>query len=540
MMFTYAEMWPCTPTSLTRGQDPFELPSSDGDSTLAGRLKRLYAERARSYEKELESLIRFRSSTVAGGSSRSPEVLMPKSTADSDEIYALVLDRGLYRQLFDLYAMGGWRAVAAAAELVNTKARTEDPLWELASKFFRFTENVLYLLIREALIEIERLAAERITLQLSQASIELTKAWKRFDFHRIEVDLPVGDFGYVKGKFWQIRDRKFADALFKAMKEAYHARLAADRLAAGKSGPQGVVSICDTLYQQMRAVIDLNAPLALLALQGMTEKTKQRDLEHDFGRLLKELFDRADRLGAGIDSTKGTARWMLPTGPPGSDPHSLPTVVGEVEHVLPPRLGPEGRLIQLALDELDDTPRGARWFPLVCESVLDTLVEDRTIRRDSFAYVVRNNYVLELSPQLAERYESSKGWTKFWNGFSKAAAGLSLILLATPAAEVSPLLRGIAAAGDLILLAYTVHSTVVQLALLNETLSSALMAPGALALPALARLGELRAYRREFVDSIHESLLLAVLQLGPGRWAEVKPLLLAYGYYGDLCTLFGV
>ncbi|MER7172341.1 hypothetical protein [Streptomyces mesophilus] len=536
MMFTYAEVRPDPREPLTRGLNPFALPASDDDSTLAGRLKRLYSERLRAYEKELELRSRMDSSYGRAGMSRYPRLRL---LTGHPETYELVFDRELFRQFFDLYTLHGWGAIESAAELLLAKMRTNDPVWQEAGALFDFTRKALHLLVREALIDIERLAAEHLTLQLSQVSVELTTAWKRFDFHQVKVLVSMGRAGAAEVDKWALRDRKFAAALFASMKEAYGARKACDQLAAGQDETDGVASSMGALYRRMRAVIQLNAPLALLALEGMTEKTTQQDLEHDLGTLLKELFDRADRLGLGIDAAKGLVPWLLPSGR-AYGPDILPVSVADVENTVLDRRRPEALCVERALDRVDDTPEGARWFPLVCDSVLDTLVESGTLRRDSFAYVVRHHYMAELGPQLAERYASSEGWKKFWSGFSQAAAGLSLILLATPAAEISPLVRGIAVAGDLILLAYTIHSTVTQLALLNETLSTTLMAPDALALPALARLGELRAYRRDFLDNIEESLLLAVLQLGVGRWAEVKPLLLAYGYYGDLRTLLGV
>ncbi|MFF3492057.1 hypothetical protein ACFYWS_11975 [Streptomyces sp. NPDC002795] len=534
-MFTHVELWPDPDEGLTRGPDPFTLPSAEDDSTLIGRLKRLYLVRLRQYEVQLRDAFRKAagSAHLRGLPQESgyPEV----PVAGREEV--VVFDRDLYRQLFDLYTYQGWTAITAVADAIEDRLTAEDRPLALAQEFFRFTQRVLYLLIRQELIEIERLAAERLTLQLSHVASELAAAWKHFGFHRIKVDVPLGYYATIAGKAWAFKDPGCAEAVYKAMRTAHAQRKKCDALVGDKEQQPGEAARAALeLYESMRRVIHLNAPLALLALNSMEDDTKRWQMEHLIGRTLKEFLDRADRLGEGIDAGRSISSAVLRgAGPRWED--GLPVTVDNISEVVIEPPGPEAALIDWALARLGPS---AAYFPLVCDSMLDTLAETGVVRRDSFTRVVRQHYVAVLRPELEERRKSSALWEGFWSTFSKLASAISLVLLFTPAAEIAPGAVTAARIADAILLAHTLHTVTGQLSMLDEILSTLLMRPNALALPALARLGELRAYRAQYIDNVDESLLLFVFSLGPGQWAEVRPLLELHGYYGDLRTVLGL
>jgi hypothetical protein len=192
-------------------------------------------------------------------------------------------------------------------------------------------------------------------------------------------------------------------------------------------------------------------------------------------------------------------------------------------------------LINAALAQLG---REQGFLPIVHEQTLHTLVETDAVPRDSFAYVVWARYVLTLTTVLDERRANEEAWQRFWSGFAKGASALSVALLVTPAAEVSPVVRGAAVAADLALLAHTVSSVTGQLALLDQLQDQQVLGTDAFSVEGLSRLGELGAYGREMVNGITQQLLVEILLLAAGaRWPTIKRLLLARGLYLDLQTI---
>lgn len=556
--------------------EQFEDGSDDNGSEpdLAERLLSAYHQRFAIYEKQLADTLRPNAHFSELELSDYPGFSVDVDGEEED----IAFDFSLYETLLEIYVFEGWGAVRQVEQkldtLVPTAAQLDAPsggvpknpgtYWVPAKAFFSFTRNLVAVLIRETLVEIERKAALDITSRLDRSAELEAKAWNdEFRFDTKKSSRLVSKTQTVTTTEYRCKNRGLSTALYKTLsevvqqKDVYETSL--KKLVHIKSKVQsnayyrgqGITATpydeseedidketqlgeaSKNLLEGMLKVLHGSSPLGLIVVDGLKVDFTQEEMEQKLGIALGEFHGKIEAIRRGIDpnTSRVAAAWTALL----AETKSSPAFLRAIQNWEPPKQGFESYIAESALSGLPESPS---WFPLAHEETWHRLVETGALAKDSFEYIVYYHYVSEVMDRVEAKQEAKKAFDKFWNGFSRTAAALSLASLATPiTAEFAPVLRGLSAAADLATLAYTIHSVYGQLAQLDQSIAEELVHPDAFALEHLARIGELAQSRREAVDQIEQQILfeLATTVTGAG-WVLVKKLTLARGYYFDLET----
>lgn len=513
-----------------------------------------------------------------------PALAIPNDNDDDDII---VFDEQLYTTLFDIYVVEGWKGLQSveAALLARAPERdegvlpggTQSSVWRQAKQFFYITRNLLVLLIRDAIVTIERVAAQNIYGQLNDTAALVEQAWTgQFEFvtHKtspaarlqriggevsMETALPVTSF--------EMGNKRLADSLFAAMTKAVEQKLlfedALQRLpnvkknleqtrltARGSNVPYDVAEQSSkaeklelevatlervdqhakSLYSSVHKFIAMKCPLALLVLNSLKIGFQKHQMEGKLGKILDMLRKKNDELASAIDPSKSYSAASL-----GAIGLTLQTRLHELKPSMIPSQGLEAWVIEKGMTGILKDPG---WFPLLNEATLHRLTQSGDIATDSFEYIVCFHYVNMLMDRIEELRAQQAANQAFWKSIGSLAATVSLALLLTPAATVAVPVRVAAYAVDLVIMTNIVHSVVDHIAQYDKSLSAALVQPDAFGVVALARIGELVSIRAELVDNLVLHVALeAVLGLTPARFFVLRKLLLARGYYQDVETL---
>ncbi|MBI5885722.1 MAG: hypothetical protein HZB85_03975 [Deltaproteobacteria bacterium] len=548
------------------------------EADLAERLQSAYRACFAEYEKELKKArngTRTPFAPVELSDYRKISVVF-NDGEDEDEV---VFDFSLYEYLLEIYVFEGWNGILRIEEaldkLVPQPAGLDAPSggvpanpgthWVAVQTFFRFTRDLLALLIREALVEIERKAATAITANLSRSANLISTAWTaefRIERERKEKEelVPFSEGKTVKvvSYSYRFKNRELSDSLFETLSEAVRQKFAyedalkslsdvRDALLRAKQTPryheyqdeeiagltgselelQQLAYRSEEFLRSIREVIGIKCPLGLIALDGLRIGFTREKMEQKIGEALWELYGRLDEMGRGIDPEHSRVAAMLPAAPIGK-----PVAWDAVKR----RVGIEKYVVDAVIDGAPDDPGR---LSLAHEETLHRLVEKGVIARDSFESVVYAQYLCALIDGIEAKREDEKASEKFWGNLGRMSAALSLASLATPpTAEFAPVLMGVATIADLAVLAYSVHSIIGNLAQLDHALRLELTGADAFALEHLARIGELFQIRSEMLDNIEQQALMElVLTAGGARWASLKKLTLMRGYYFDMETL---
>lgn len=563
-------------------------PASTPETELAKKLQSAYQQHFVLYERALATAINLLDLL-------SPR-LAPSQFPRVDVIFdgveeEVVFDFGLYERLLELYVFEGWAGILQVESELDKHlppAEVDPPsggmqgkatLWLQVGDFFHFTRNLLVLLIRETLVQIERKAANVIETNLSLSAQQIAKAWNDF----VEDDTIYGNSaprpeGNYKN-FYRLKDehRSLSDALCIALSQAVQQKFAYEdtlkrvarvrdaititrwrlegrqrfqpdkkrrlkeelrRLELSEVELQQLATRSEEFLKSMLEVIHVNYPLGLLVLDGLErdfKKEDKEDMEHKLGMAIGELNRKLDEIRQGVDP--GLSRTNVEIRTPVCGEY-VPWEV--LQAWKPPReclaRGIERFIVNRALDRL---AVDSGWFSLAHEATWHGLVESGAISKDSFEYVVYVHYVFALMDEIEIRRESEQSSKEFWKAFGKFAAALSLLSLVTPGTAVfAPVLRGASGAADLILLGYMVHSVVDNLARLDQLLATELVQPDAFALEDLSRVGELIHIRREALEHIPAQIALELTVVSASKiFPLVKKLVLLRGYYFDLETL---
>ena len=539
-----------------------DVENAPADVTLADRLRLAYLNRVGEYQRELAMALNVQSGL---STSAYPSLPVVPDAGGGEE--TLVIDEDLFTSLIDVYVVHGWSGVAAIGEALEkqvkpaglpTSGGTTLTVWRAAWTFFVHTYNLLALLVRDGLMEIERRAAVRIIGRLSTCAVALARAWRtEFQFTRTMTTIGGGRAGAVQVPTYTMRNLGLAETLFAALTEAVNQRARSDELVqrltnareqirrlAAKPRPRKkhterlrLLRVTEAqlaefreatkgFYAGMAAVVHLNCPLALLVLDGLAPGFSRTEMEQLLGEALWSLYSRVDELGAGIDPAVSRTRADLAFADP-PDRFSRLSVG---------RDGPEGVLIDSAISRLAKDPA---YFALLHETTLHEMARSGEIEADSLAGVVYHRYVLTLIDKMELRRQQEEGAKAFWTAFGKAASAISIASLFTPAAAIAPLVRGAAFIADLVLLAHAVSSAVEELGRLEEVLGERLIGPNVFALENLARVADLCALRRDFIENLSEQLFVELVLIVAGaRFLPVKKLLIARGFLFDIETLF--
>src|SRR5438034_1309208 len=170
--------------------DGWDLVSSGDDDKkdLAKRLQSAYEDRFAVYERELTSALNLIGMLAPNLAPANYPALGVVLDGDEEEV---VFDFSLYERLLEIYVFEGWAGIVAVANELDkhlSPADVDSPsagvraneatLWVPVRSFFQFTRGFLILLIREALIAIERKAASVISVNLNLSAQAITKAWQ--------------------------------------------------------------------------------------------------------------------------------------------------------------------------------------------------------------------------------------------------------------------------------------------------------------------------------------------------------------------------
>lgn len=525
----------------------------------------------------------------------------PAMPVKLDTLEQVVIDEGLWEQLFDIYVCHGWDGVAWVGKTIRNNLGRNIPSnspWAVGWPFFLKVRALLAGLIREALAEIERAAATMMNAQLGVCRRTVTSALKFYDITVKKGPSHVIGWGIAveeSSETFVFGNEKPTAELFESLTEAVKRRAAYEAALQRVAGMRDSIEYlrkavrrtrsagrplsserqltreldlkeaestlledrAQELYVEMQKVINDRSPLGLLALEGLRPGFKRADMEGLLGAVLWETSACLTKLGNRVDPQVSRVLTLLPgrtpidpvpvgTGQPAkpeAPADSIPLAESVEEHakssgtLIVPDEGVERAVLEAALDGVT---KDSQWLPLIHEPTLHALAESGRIVPDSWEYVVWGRYVSTLAKVLAERRRDEEKWESFWSGFSRAAAAASLALLVTPAAEVGVVLRGAAAIADLVLLVHSITSVTSQLAKLDELRDRQLVHPDAFSVEGLGRLGELGAFRTRFVADITQQLLLeAALVAAGARWPQVKEALMLRGYLQDVETLVG-
>jgi hypothetical protein len=574
-----------------RGEEFGDSPKavSTPETVLAGILESAYRQRFALYARELAQARNLRDALVPNlAPSDFPRVFV---VFDGEE-EEVVFDFSLYERLLEIYIFEGWFGIVRIEEALDKRLSQTDEdrpsagtpvnartLWLPVKTFFRCTRNLLALLIRETLVQIERKAARAIAATLSVSAKQVAKAWET-DF-QIEVSykdeyVPFSEGRFHKRKVYRLKDRTPSNTLFAALSEAVRQKVACEQMlqrtarfrqdintirgylqrTKKRAQPREKPRLEEGLAQLSRreeeaqrlteqsierlksilAVIHLNCPLGLIVLDGLRVGFLREEMEQKLGEALWELYQKIDEIAQSVDPGVSRIAAAIP-------PVDAGEPVAAVQRWKPPprclARGIEAYLVDAAVGRLAGDPG---WFPLAHEATWHRLVESGTVAKDSFEYVVYFHYVSALIERNEAIREAELTFGNFWKAFGRIAAALSLASLATPATTgFAPLLRGVSAVADLAVMISSIYSVIDNLARLDEALAEALVDPDAFALEHVARLGELAQMRREAreaVDTIPAQAVVELALMAAGaRWAPLKKLVLARGYYSDLETL---
>jgi hypothetical protein len=542
---------------------------------LASRLQSAYEYRFSFYEKQINdayNLLSHHPSEFAHSRYPSLAVVFDE---EEDEV---VFDSSLYEVLLETYIFEGWDGilrVEAKLEERLSAAEEDAPsagvygdkrsLWGPVKNFFRFTRNLVAILIHDALIRIERKASVLIFNGLSHSEIQVAIAWE--DKFRIALQETVTYYGKgsVTKRAYKFNNTELSDALYKglsnvvkqkyeldrSLKRLYEIQWKVEQVAEQRyrsnykptpyveteedlDRQKTVVQEAEALLKEMRKMLyDINS-LGLLLIDGLPVDFTREKMEQTLAAALYEIRERIGDIRRSIDpdSSLVAAAWRAVN----IEGDNVASNANAIEAWKAPDIGLERFISETALKNLTSNQN---WFSLAHEDTWHRLVETRQIAKDSFEYVVYTHYVSVLIDSVQNIRAKEEVAEKFLKGFGIVAAALSLGSLATPVtAGAYPLLRSASQVADLALLVHSIHSVSSNLARLNDLLSEELVNPDAFGFEHLARIGELAQLRRDAIEQIPQQILieLGVTAIG-AKWAAVKKLTLLHGYIFDLETL---
>jgi hypothetical protein len=532
--------------------------SLPGQSTAARELA--YAKRAAQYESGLPeqyALIRY----GAGPAPRRAEhsVRLPGQTV------TMIYDRTLHQQLLQIYVVHGWtgiEAVQKALKQAKTSART-GPLhpWEYVTSFFGFTRGLLILSIREALMEIEKKAAERLVLELSLSARLVNQVWAKLDIRSSTTNargqtqnVPTGKTSpswdtpiTVKRIFYRFGNTDCAARLYPLVHRAVQAHTDIAHLKELRDQKDSKLrpvhddfTTLEEVAAIMKEVADLDAeisrmeseigtlyedvnaecPLVLLAVPLLELPFDREAMEQTVGECLANFYGESERIAAAHNQYDRVATLI-----PGDRPDTSP------ELLFSPGFAPERTVVKAVLDgALDDLGLLA----LMSEEILRRIAQNGPVPFDSFEYVVLMHYITVLQRELIDEKETAEAVEHV---VTKVSALLSLVLSASPPGRVVSALSSILAVS---VLTYVTYSTVHRLAILDRQLGQRLAGFDRQSAAEMVALGELAQMRASYLKEITANVLKEIaLIVAAGAVPNFRHLLHVRGFYLDLETLAG-
>lgn len=184
-----------------------------------------YAERVAQYQHELEPTY-----GTAVGPKNFPRHMI---RLPGDE-FTLVYDSTLYKSLLEIYILHGPEGIKQT--YLDLQTASEDPItryaydWSAAKSFFLFTRNLLFLLIRQALNDIERKAWAVVYDHLSMTKIHIEEEIKKLKIS-VRKELVPDDSvtikdapRYIFKRLYTLGEPKLSNQLYEALTDAVDAR----------------------------------------------------------------------------------------------------------------------------------------------------------------------------------------------------------------------------------------------------------------------------------------------------------------------------
>lgn len=564
-LYIFAE--PERPQLFTDGNDV--TPLDPVVTTLADNLREAYLKRVGAYHHDL-------------GEPR-PSAY-PRVQLHGEEPEEVLLDAELYTTLFDLYTVDGWAPIkqlqTTLEQLSKAKSQPDKPAggtpelkWYTAYTFFIYCRNMLTLLIRESLIDLERRAAIQIIARLSKTAVAVTSAITqefRITRHTIMVE------GVQEVVLYQIENQALIKTLMVAINDAVKQRVAfenlLDQIANIKSQLRQVEEVIayhrfrgwspkdadvkdhewlkatekhltdlrdasQSYYDAMKNIVAINCPFALLVIDGLKPDFLKSDLEDLLATAIWGLYERIEGIGKGIDPAQSQISLLIAGLPEDNKSDSSNISLEAVQRLEVPIEGPEATVAAAAINGLNSSPA---WFPLLHQMTWRLLLQQGEIGVDSFEYIVMHHYLNAVDDWLNSRAIGEKSTVEFFKTFSQLSAALSVALLVTPLAEIAPALRTASVTADLAIMAYQIDSVTGQLAQLDQVIAQKLLGSEAYAMSSLGQLGELMLVRQEFGNQLTEQLVLELLGIiAAGAWLPVRRLMEARGFFFDIETIIG-
>jgi len=483
---------------------------------------------------------------------------------DEEEIS---FDFSLFEALLEIYVLNGWSGILTVekeldARLTNSNedqlpggVSDEQLAWKPVKGFFRFTCNLIALMIREALIAIEQKAASAIVAHLSEGAQLVSKTYTEvFDFQR-KIDPSSKKVALYRCGNRKPSDRIFAeltkavqlrDEVEKTLEKVANERRKLESLKTQRSQSNvlatpytevgddqnladeaSVATKKEELLKAAERVAQQNT-FGLIVIDSLPSSFKQEAMEQKLGAALWALYQKIDEIGRGIDPGEGRIARLIPGIPAGE----IVAWDAVVRWQSPGSLGLERYLVDIAVDKLPSDPG---WFPLAHEPTWHRLVESGAIAKDSFEYVIYLHYLISLIERVEALRAQEEQTAQFWKSFSKLSATVSLGLLVTPAtAPVAGAARVLSFTAHLINIAHQVYSVVDSLQKLDGLLAQELVRPDAFVLRDLSRVGELAQLRSTLLDDISEVIAFEIVSEVAGKWGLVKVALLTRSVMWDL------
>jgi hypothetical protein len=529
-------------------------------NNLAEQLEVAYLERVSRYKQDIKKgyqKIRFVNSSLVD---KRPivKVDLPGGTE------AVVFDEELDARLMEIYVLHGWDGILKleqALEHAQKKlVRVLEP-WLVVLPFYSFTRNRLILLIRQALIEIEKKAAQDIFARLNLTAITVNTAWLvKFVFSSKEevVDLRKDeifrDTPVLATKItYTMGNRQLSDDLFFLLSEAVNARAFVDeqnrkikRLEQvieyfkheGTSPPnnyepdikdaQNLIHQKNTVLETLLEQIRKKAPLALLAMPLLKKGFRQPDMENIIGEALSAFYGKIDKLAEAIKPQTS----QIETNFLGIQ-ENVPNATRTLESLFSFGYNIEVLATKKAISEAVDNPA---YLALLSEETLNRLIETRVIERGTLAHIVCRRYTLTLMEQIENRRKSEENLKTFVEALARMGAGLSLAALASSGnPEVSAPIKFVAFVLGIPMMLFQIYSVVHQLSVFDQVINLRLAEADTTSIESLVALGEITAMRAEYAQQITETISKEiVLLIAAGKWEIFKQGLHLRGYYADL------
>lgn len=500
---------------------------------------------------------------------------------DTDE-YEVVFDFELLASLLAIYVNIGWAGLWKLEQLLNAKCSAaakqrlmpssggiyvEDAAqWIPVQSYFLYVRNILAILIRNALVSIEKKASDLLVLRLNYARNEAASIWKEYGFAREIIDADCADEqGRVSSSTYEKygADKVKLESLYLDIHDIYlqsvqlekvtdkldlvHAKISTakhningsrfqparlkkynDRLKELQLKKTELATLVAGLKEFLNASTESavrNNPACLLVLGSINNIYNLNSLEQVLGKVLWQFINDVEN-----DAAKSSKTINCIFKPIEGELNNPKQVQGYASIINSG--GIEGCVVDAAIDMLDGN---LLLYGLLCEDILDSLIGQESINKESLEYIVCIKY-LSILPAKLNAAEENKD--KFLKAISTISAALSVATLLIPeTAPVSGLLRGVSLGVNALVLAHHYQNIAKRYAMMSQRASELLVKDGAVGPDVLARMGELAIMRKEILKELTMEALLPIVMTSAERFRSIKTLLRDYALVMDVLTL---